>query len=807
MFFRLALPVLVLLPLAHSGITYQRPSQAIEGVLNAPATPSMSLSPARNYAIFAEPLRYPLIADLAEPMLRLAGLRINPRTNGPHLPVYYKKIVLKRLEDGTETAVALPPGARPGNLRWSPDGSRVAFTNTVADRIELWVIELPDGKARRVEGVRLNLAASGPYGSASSISWADKNRTLLVPAVPANRPAAPIASNVPSGPNVQESSGAAGPVRTYQDMLQNPHDEALFDHYAAAQLVFVDLATGKLTPIGAPGIYTTVRLSPDDQHLLTVRVKHPYSYLHPVYNFPKDVEIWSRTGKLEYRLASLPLEDRVPIEGVPTGPRDYMWQPSAPAAILWLEALDGGDPRKPAPNRDRVMMFRAPFSGEPVELVRMQQRVRGLAVSGTTPFAMISDYERDRRWTRTFAIDLGKPGETPQLLWERNIQDRYKDPGTPVIRNDGDGGVLQAGDWIYLRGLGASNTGDHPFLDRYNVKTKQTERIFRSGEGVYETFEGLLDDNAASFVTRRESPDRPPNYFIRTASGAGSEKPLTNFADPTPQLKGIQKRLVTYERADGVPLSFTLYLPPGYKPGTRLPTVVWAYPLEYNDAGTAGQISGSTERFTTITGPSHLFFLLEGYAILDGAAMPVIGTPETVNNTYLEQIVADARAAIDKAVEIGVTDPNRVGVGGHSYGAFMTANLLAHSNLFRAGIARSGAYNRTLTPFGFQSERRTLWQSPDVYLRMSPFLSADKIKTPILLIHGEADNNTGTFPIQSERMYQAIRGNGGTVRYVTLPFESHGYSARESVEHTLWEMISWFDKHVKNASGPPASTH
>src|SRR5262249_54729918 len=366
--------------------------------------------------------------------------------------------------------------------------------------------------------------------------------------------------------------------------------------------------------------------------------------------------------------------------------------------------------------------------------------------------------------------------------------------------------ILQSGDYIYLRGEGASPQGDRPFLDRLNLKTLKTDRLFQCDDHSFETVVALLDDDASKFITRRESPADPPNYFIRAAGAAGagaasSAKALTSFADPAPQLKGTSKQLVTYKRQDGVPLSFTLYLPPGYKQGERLPTVVWAYPLEYNDASTAGQITGSTNRFTTISGPSELFFLLEGYAVLDNAAMPIVGDPDTVNNTYVEQLTMDAKAAIDKAAEMGVTDRDRVGVGGHSYGAFMTANLLAHTRLFRAGIARSGAYNRTLTPFGFQNERRTYWEARDLYMKMSPFNYAGNIKDPILLMHGEADNNSGTFPIQSERMYQALRGNGATVRLVTLPNEAHGYSARESVEHTLYEMISWFDKYVKNA--PP----
>jgi dipeptidyl aminopeptidase/acylaminoacyl peptidase len=412
---------------------------------------------------------------------------------------------------------------------------------------------------------------------------------------------------------------------------------------------------------------------------------------------------------------------------------------------------------------------------------------------------LISDFERDKRWVRTFLLNANKPDVAAKQVWSRNQQDRYNDPGTPVTRVvKGQRAMLQSGDSIYLAGAGASPEGDRPFLDRFNLQTLKSERIFRSEANSYEVVAALLSDDGAQFITRRESPTEAPNYFVRSA-GASQARALTQFPDPTPQLRGIKKQLVTYKRADGVQCSFTLYLPPDYKEGTRLPTVVWAYPLEFTDASTAGQITGSTQRATSIVGPSHLFFLLEGYAVLDNATMPVVGSPETVNNTYVEQIVMSAKAAIDKATEMGVTDPERVGVGGHSYGAFMTANLLAHSDLFRAGIARSGAYNRTLTPFGFQSERRTIWEAPELYLKVSPFMFASKINEPMLMIHGEADDNTGTFPIQSERMYQAMKGSGATVRLVMLPHEAHGYAGRESIEHVLFEMISWFDKYVKHA--------
>jgi dipeptidyl aminopeptidase/acylaminoacyl peptidase len=393
------------------------------------------------------------------------------------------------------------------------------------------------------------------------------------------------------------------------------------------------------------------------------------------------------------------------------------------------------------------------------------------------------------------------------LVSDLNVNDRYNDIGQPVSKllPNGRNVIRQNGDEIFLTGTGASPQGDRPFFRRMNLKTLKTVEIWRSGNDEYEAFLGMVDDNGMNFLTRKESITEPPNVYLRQVCPQGqictalAYRQITEFKDPTPQLRGIKKQLVKYKRADGVDLSFTLYLPPNYKEGTRLPTVVWAYPLEFTDASTAGQVSGSTNRFTQIGGISHLFFLLQGYAVLDDTTMPVVGDPLTVNDTFIKQIVDSAKAAIDKGVEMGVVDPDRVGVGGHSYGAFMTANLLAHSDLFRAGIARSGAYNRTLTPFGFQSERRTFWEAPELYEKVSPFFYADKIKDPILLIHGEADNNQGTFPIQSERLFAAISGTGGTARLVMLPLEAHGYAAKESTEHTLYEMVNWFDKYVKNA--------
>ena len=796
---RLALVLLVVLPitsLAQQG--YKKPPAQVLDILSAPVTPAASVSPKRDVMLLLTGLRYPPLADLAPPMLRLAGSRINPNTNGPHRFQYAIAASLKRINDGSEIKIELPPGMKMGNPQWSPDGKYFAFTNTSSSAIELWIGDSATGKIRKLKAVAINGVQN------NAVQWMPDSRSLLVQLVPPKRGGVPKPDGVPSEPNWQESSGKAGPVRTFQDLLKTPYDEALFEYYATAQLALVDVASGKISDVGDPAIFQSIEPSPDGHHILIARSHRPFSYLYPDFAFPREVEVWDTKGKMIYKLASLPLQDQVPIDGVPTGPRAYRWRPTEPATLVWAEALDGGDPKKKVPHRDRLLMLKAPFSGSPTELAKTEQRFSGGQFGEKDGLLFFSDFDRDRRWIRTFMMNADKPGEPPKLVWSRNIQDRYGDPGTPLTRvlPTGARAIIQNGDWIILAGAGASAEGDRPFIDRFNLQTLKAERVFRSEAKNYESPVALVTDDAKQFITRRESPTESPNYYLRTA-GESSAKALTQYPDATPQLRGIKKQLVTYKRADGVQCSFTLYLPPGYKEGTRLPTVVWAYPLEFTDPGTAGQVTGSTQRFTQIVGPSHLFFLLHGYAILDNATMPVVGEPETVNNTYVEQIVMSAKAAIDKATEMGVTDPERVGVGGHSYGAFMTANLLAHSDVFRAGIARSGAYNRTLTPFGFQSERRTIWEAPELYIKVSPFMVAHKINEPILFIHGEADDNTGTFPIQSERMYQAVRGNGGTVRLVTLPLEAHGYAARETIEHVLYEMINWFEKYVKNA--PPRS--
>jgi dipeptidyl aminopeptidase/acylaminoacyl peptidase len=799
---RLALAIIALMaPITVAQETYRKPPPQVVKVLEAPPLPLVSIDPARKNLLLVARETLPPIKDLAEPMWRLAGLRLNPRTSGPHGPRRFVGLTLERIPGGEEVRVALPPDVDLGMPQWSPDGAWFAFTITGASGLELWVGDTRTGAAHRVTTPPLNAVLGSPF------LWMPDSRHVLARFVPAGRGDAPGAETVPAGPVVQESGGIAAPVRTYQDLLQNPQDEKRFDYLATSELALVDIESGAREVLGKPAVYALVAPSPSGESLLVSRYERPYSYSVPAAYFPERVEIWDRHGQLVREVARLPLREDIPIEGVATGPRAFEWQDNAADTLLWAEALDGGDPRKKVPHRDRLLSLAAPFTQAPQAVLETEYRYTGTRWMQRANQALVSEYDRDRRWTRTWLVNVTDAEASRRLLWDRSAQDRYKDAGDPVMRTSPAGRdlILVNEGAIYLSGRGASPEGDRPFLDRLDLADFSTKRLWRCQGESYESVVGLASDDGSAIITQFETRSDPPNYFMRSP-GANASNQLTHFADPAPELRTIHKELVTYARDDGVKLSATLYLPPGLHADPehplKLPLIVWAYPLEYNDAGTAGQVTGSPFRYTQFSGISHLFLLTQGYAIMDGAAMPVVGDPETVNDTFIPQIVAGAKAAIDEAVRLGVADRNRVGVGGHSYGAFMTANLLAHCDLFRAGVARSGAYNRTLTPFGFQSERRSFWEAPTAYINLSPFTHADQIKEPLLLIHGELDNNPGTFPIQSERLFHAMKGLGKTVRLVLLPYESHGYQARESVMQTLAEMIDWFDRYVKNAPPP-----
>jgi dipeptidyl aminopeptidase/acylaminoacyl peptidase len=772
---------------------YKLPPKDVMDIVLASPPPQASINPDGTLIMLVESQSMPDIAYMSQPLLRIAGTRILPKFNARQVTSFNTAFTVKTIADGKTLAIDLPEGAQLGTPRWSPDGKAIAFLNYTNQGCELWVADTGSGKAKKIPGVTVNAAIG------SGFDWLD-SATLLVQAIPEGRGAPPAKPEVPHGPNIQETAGRVSKVRTYQDLLKNPYDEALFDYYGTSQLCEVSPASGQIKKLGDPAIYTGVDPSPDKKRLLVRRIKRPYSYLIPYYSFGHTLEIWNREGEMIHLLGDIPLAEGIPLYGVPTGIRSVSWRARKPATLIWVEALDGGDPEAKVDFRDKIMTLSAPFNDDPREVYRCKDRFGGGSFwMMPVVFCFITESDWKRRWRTTYLANLDDPTVPAKKIWDLSNQDSYNDPGRPIYTTlpSGERVPLQDKDTIYLSGSGSSPKGDMPFLDTFDIKTGKTKRLFQCAENSYEVFIDFLGNSRKQIIIRRESKTEPPNYFLYTLKNQ-KKTPLTAYEDPAPQMTGMKKQRISYSREDGVDLYGTLYLPPDYKEGERLPCVIWAYPREFNDPRLASQVRGSDHRFTFFRGTSQLFYVTQGYAVLDGAQMPVLGDPKTMNDTFVEQIVAAAKAAIDKLDEMGVIDPGRVGVGGHSYGAFMTANLLAHCDLFAAGCARSGAYNRTLTPFGFQSERRTLWQAPDLYFKVSPFMHADKINEPILLIHGEADNNSGTFPIQSQRLFHALKGHGATARLVMLPNESHGYRAKESTLHVLAEMISWFDKYVKN---------
>ncbi|MCF5089040.1 prolyl oligopeptidase family serine peptidase [Stenotrophomonas sp. PA-6-5C] len=786
------------------GVTgYELPSAALQAVVDAPRAPSLFLSPRRDVAALMQMPSLPSIQVVAQPELKLAGLRINPKTFSDSRFSFGQKLWLMNVADGKERQISGLPGSLSiASLTWSPDQKWLAFNQVDAatGANELWLVDVAGGSARRLLA-GLNTVLGSGY------QWLPDSRGLVVFTRPANLGAAPAADGIPTGPAVQQTSQGGGVVsiRTYQDLLKNEADARQFDYYATTQPVEVSL-DGQRRAIGAAGIFMGFAVSPDGRFVLSQPVQRPYSYVVPVSSFPRRIEVLERsTGKLVHTVAVRPLVEGLPTgnDAEVTGVRDISWRGDADATLVWAEAQDGGDPNKEAKVRDAVFMQAAPFDTPPVTLAQLGSRYAGISW-GRGDLALLNESWWKTRRSKTWLIAPDNASADARLLWDRDAQDRYADPGRPLMASDDRGrSLLQTtadGGSLYLAGAGASPEGDRPFVDRFEVASGKATRLFHSQAPTYAAPVTLLDAQASSLLISRESPDEPTNFYVQSlADTNAAPRALTHFAHPLPQLKGVQKEQIRYKRKDGVDLTATLLLPPGYDPkrdGPR-PLLMWAYPGEFKSAAAASQVTDSPYRFNAISYWGPQAFLAKGYVVLASPSMPIIGEGDKEpNDTYIEQLVANAQAAVDEVVRRGVTDREHIAIGGHSYGAFMTANLLAHTRLFKAGIARSGAYNRTLTPFGFQAEERNYWQAQDVYQKMAPFNYADRIKDPILFIHGMDDNNSGTFPLQSERMFAAVKGLGGTARLVMLPNESHAYRARESIMTMLAESERWLEQTI-----------
>jgi dipeptidyl aminopeptidase/acylaminoacyl peptidase len=793
---------------AQEAVRYQMPPKEMAELLLAKPTPTVSINLKGEWMVLAERNALPSVEELARPELRVAGMRINPNNFAPSRQVVsYSGLSLKNIKTGkTYTISGLPASLNATGISWSPDQSKISFINTTSKSVDLYLINVVTQKATKMNKMPLNNVIAA-LGGGGGVSWVDNN-TMMYKVIVKPASMAPAKPLTPTGPVVQQNLGKAAPSVTYQDLIKTPYDEKLFEFYTTAQLVINK--NGVETHVGQPAIFASTQVSPDKKYILERTLHKPFSYLVTAQSFPSTVVITDLAGKAVKQLADLPSGEVRPsgYDNLQNIPRGYDWRDDEPATVVYAMPLDSGLIRKKVDYHDAVYALSAPFTGQPKELFKTETRFRNVQW-GNAEVALVNEGLRSKQSMRVSRYNptTGKL----EKLWERNQTDVYGNLGEPVTeKNKYDRDVvatIENNTKILMNNpIGSSSKGDLPFLATVDLNTKKSDIIWRSSEGQFEYVSDVLDPNKLVVVTRRETQTDVPNYYIKNLMSKGSDKQVTSFTNPYPQMAGVTKMKIQYKRADGVDLTGDLYLPKGYnkeKDGA-LPVLIWAYPAEFNSADDAAQIRGSKDRFITINPGGPIFFVTQGYAVLDNASMPIVAKAgKKPNDTFVEQLELNAKAAIDKLADMGVGDGNRVAVGGHSYGAFMTVNLLAHTNLFKAGLAESGAYNRTLTPFGFQNEERTYWEDPKLYYDMSPFSFADRIKTPLLLTHGDADDNTGTYPINSERLFAAVKGLGGTIRFVFLPYEAHGYRGKENLLHKLWEQNQWLEKYVKNAKTEP----
>jgi dipeptidyl aminopeptidase/acylaminoacyl peptidase len=798
--------ILLALLLAVSGLAfaqvkldYQQPPKEIMDLVDVPLAPSVLMDEDKEFMLLLYRDAYKTIAELSQTEMRLGGLRIDPKTNIGSRTTYFKDIKVKPVSGGTARSVqGLPENARLSNATWSPDQSMVAVTNTTEEGVEVWVLDVANANVRRITGPTVNANLR------DVINWFKDGSAILVKMLPDDRqPLIDNASAVPEGPTISVADGKKAQNRTYQDLLKNPNDEHNFEQLARSTLVKVGL-DGSAEEWLPTAMYRSVSFSPDGNYVMVSTVERPFSYLVPYSRFPSTTNIYQADGSRVQTVSKVPLIEDLPqgFMSTRTGRRDLSWRSDRPATLTFVEALDGGDQNQEADYRDELFELEAPYNGTARSLMKTVNRMAGV-LWGDDNTAVAYDRWWPTRNSKTYVFSPSNSTAAPRIIDDRNYQDQYSDPGNFVTKRNKLGRSVLAmdGDNAYLLGAGYSKEGQFPFLHQFNIKTEEKKELYRST--YTDKLENLNDFDPATgrLLVRIESSTDYPNYYFRELKKDGELTQLTNFANPYKALADVHKEVITYQRDDGLELSGTLHLPVGYdmEKKEKMPMILWAYPREYKDKASASQTTANPNKFTRPSVSSPVYWVTRGYVVLSGAAFPIVGEgDEEPNDSFRRQLVANAKAAIDVVDALGYIDRDRVGVGGHSYGAFMVANLLSHSDLFAAGIARSGAYNRTLTPFGFQSEQRSYWEAPDVYYTMSPFMHADKMKTPLLLTHGEADNNSGTYPLQSERYFNALKGLGATVRLVMLPKESHGYRAKESILHLLWEQDQWLEKYVKN---------
>ncbi|MES2410224.1 MAG: prolyl oligopeptidase family serine peptidase [Bacteroidota bacterium] len=785
---------------AQENLTYQKPSSTILALADYERAPTVSMDSKKEYMLFSYRSTYKSLDDLNQDEIRLGGLRINPTTNIASAVNYVSNLKIRKVTDKTETQISgLPENPRITYVTWSPNEKKIAFTNTIATGVELWVIDVASASAKKLTAANLNANLGNPF------NWMKDNETLLVKMISKNRPVLiDSKKDLPKGPTVSASDGSKSQNRTYPDLLKNKTDETNFENLMSSELYKVNLS-GKADFFKGTDLYAGESFSPDGNYLMLTTVQKPYSYIVPYSRFPLKTVVYDLAGKEIKVINEVPLTEVMPkgFSSVRKGKRSAGWRNDKPATWTYVVALDEGDQSKKADYRDELFSWDAPFTAEPKSLLKIQQRYAGL-IWGNDNLAIVYDDWYDTRNQKTYLINPSNPNQAPKIISDRNSQDIYSDPGNfETKRNEYNRYVLAIeNNNTYLIGDGFTKEGQFPFIDEYNLGTLKTKRLYTSTfKDKKEDLLSIEDFKKGDVLVQIQSKNEFPNYYFRNLKSKKLTQ-LTTFKNPFESIRNVYKEVIKYKRKDGVDLSGTLYLPDGYdrtKKTEKLPLLIWAYPEEFKDKNSAGQSNKNPNEFTSPYYGSFVYWVTKGYAVLDDASFPIIGEGTTEpNDTFMTQLVDDAAAAIDAVDKLGYINRKKVAIGGHSYGAFMTANLLSHCDLFACGIARSGAYNRTLTPFGFQSEQRNYWDVPGIYNEMSPFMTADKMKTPLLLVHGDADNNPGTFTLQSERYFQALKNLGAPVRLVLLPKEAHSYVAKENILHLLWEQDQFLEKYLKN---------
>ena len=785
---------------AQENLTYQKPSASIMALADYERAPSVNMDSKKEYMLLTYRSTYKTLDDLNQDEMRLGGLRINPVTNIASATNYISNLKIRKITDKVETQVSgLPENPRITFINWSQNEKKIAFTNTISTGVELWVIDVISASAKKLTAANLNANLGSPF------NWMKDNETLLVKMIPKNRPASiDSKKDLPKGPTVSSSDGSKSQNRTYPDLLKNKTDETNFENLMTSEIYKVSLS-GKLDFFKGSDLYAGESFSPDGNYLMITTIQKPFSYIVPYSRFPLKTVVYDAAGKEVKVVNEVPLNEVIPkgFSSVRKGKRSLGWRTDKPATWAYVTALDEGDQAKKVDFRDEVFSWDAPFTNNPKSLIKTQQRYAGV-IWGNENLAVIYDDWYDTRNQKTYLINPSDSSQAPKIISDRNSQDIYSDPGNfETKRNEYNRYVLAVeNNNAYLIGDGFTKDGQFPFIDEFNLGTLKPKRLYTSTfKDKKEDLLSIEDFKKGDVLVQIQSKTDYPNYYFRNLKSKKLTQ-ITNFKNPFESIKNVYKEVIKYKRKDGIDLSGTLYLPEGYdriKKSEKLPLLIWAYPEEYKDKSSAGQSNKNPNEFTFPSYGSFIYWVTKGYAVLDDASFPIIGEGTTEpNDTFMTQLVDDAAAAIDAVDKLGYINRKKCAIGGHSYGAFMTANLLTHSDLFACGIARSGAYNRTLTPFGFQSEQRNYWDIPTIYNEMSPFMNADKMKTPLLLVHGDADNNPGTFTLQSERYFQALKNLGAPVRLVLLPKEAHSYVAKENILHLLWEQDQFLEKYLKN---------